>query len=868
MRRLPHPPASPSPRRSLTEGRGRPASRCCATACCISRGSLLVWSLLALATTVLAIACDARWWRRSWWEQQHRHDLAAPLRSAQPAAYRTPPPPPPPRLQAQAQARTHTHAQPQPLATAVATAPSGGSVAPASTSPAALEQSYARLLKTAFHGWYKSFGNVPMDFSPHTPFFGLFAPIDPRACGGALTRIGGDGDGGKFVCVDATLRATTPPRELIVYSLGSNNQFRFEREIVLICPRCHVHMFDCFATGYQPAGKQKLATDKFSRAFGDLTPAQRARVHFHTLCIGPTPRKADPALWRSYSGIMSELKHTSVDMLKIDIEGGEFAVFKDLGLASPRDAKIALAKGVLPRQILLEAHLWSRRDEKRDHKWYDFVRSAYAAGYLPASREDNPACTFCSEFTLIRGSGSGSVSGGAAALAAAAAAPRALTPLAPPGPPVRTLAGAALAARAATGGVPLSDTAWMARPAWVASHIALQEEFRRAPAKAPRAPLVYRPKLHGMGWGNLLHDIAHHVILAAMLKRPFLMSLDVKDPHGVIETLLAPGRIDWRMSGEGSLGGMQFSNAKTLLRTLSGSVDSTAHVQLSCRPTHTKWHDLCGGNSHDGTLDRPLTELDAMPHTVIYSEFSGSIILPLRNSKRFRRWVKENLGTLALDAGGRTGGRGTIALAVRAAFWHLFTPAPRLTELLTPWRAKLGPQYVALHVRSGNMEDGSVGTHPHGDWVARIEACRAASSASHRTVPWLLLTDDVPLAHAAASSNVLVSTVEAGDGFNMANGMHVGKMHLSLHFSAMKKREVAVMSWERCIRDWMLIAEAPGAVLLRNTMASAGTYGRRAAFAAGKVCVGRSLGVKTGGLRSATQLLSCGEAFFKEQCGE
>ena len=76
------------------------------------------------------------------------------------------------------------------------------------------------------------------------------------------------------------------------------------------------------------------------------------------------------------------------------------------------------------------------------------------------------------------------------------------------------------------------------------------------------------------------------------------------------------------------------------------------------------------------------------------------------------------------------------------------------------------------------------------------------------------------------------------------------------------------MSWERCIRDWMLIAEAPGAVLLRNTMASAGTYGRRAAFAAGKVCVGRSLGVQTGGLRSATQLLSCGEAFFKEQCGE
>ena len=143
--------------------------------------------------------------------------------------------------------------------------------------------------------------------------------------------------------------------------------------------------------------------------------------------------------------------------------------------------------------------------------------------------------------------------------------------------------------------------------------------------------------------------------------------------------------------------------------------------------------------------------------------------------------------------------------------------------------------------------------------MGRITECKVRSVAATSAARWLLLTDDVPLAHAAAAAAAtgIITTIEAGDVFTMANGMHVGKMHLSHHEGGAKKAAVATQSWERCLRDWMLIVYAPGAVLLRNTMASAGTYGRRAAFVAGKVC-----GVK----KSAALAVDCGSRFFKEVC--
>ena len=194
---------------------------------------------------------DARWWRRAWWAPEERRTVLALRAAAAPpiaASGALPLLPPPQQLRA---AAPPLHA---------ATPRSGGA-----PSASELKATYATLIDRAFNHWYKSFGNVPMDFEPHTPFFDLFAPVVPSACvSGQLKRVGGDGDGGKFMCVDGALTSPTSGAAsgaakaadtIVVYSLGSNNQFRFERDVVALCPRCDVHMFDCFATNYQPDGK-------------------------------------------------------------------------------------------------------------------------------------------------------------------------------------------------------------------------------------------------------------------------------------------------------------------------------------------------------------------------------------------------------------------------------------------------------------------------------------------------------------------------------------------------------------------------------------------------------------------------------------
>ncbi len=53
---------------------------------------------------------------------------------------------------------------------------------------------------------------------------------------------------------------------------------------------------------------------------------------------------------RRLTTIMRELGHDHIDVLKMDIEGGEFAVLKDL-----------LAGSVRPRQLLVEYHYWGQQ---------------------------------------------------------------------------------------------------------------------------------------------------------------------------------------------------------------------------------------------------------------------------------------------------------------------------------------------------------------------------------------------------------------------------------------------------------------------------------------------------------------------------
>ena len=103
----------------------------------------------------------------------------------------------------------------------------------------------------------------------------------------------------------------------------------------------------------------------------------------------------------------------------------------------------------------------------------------------------------------------------------------------------------------------------------------------------------------------------------------------------------------------------------------------------------------------------PAVSTPAALRYVLYSEYSASFIMPLRNAVLFKGWVADHLGThRSLD---------TIALSVRGAFPHLFRPSPALNAAIAPVRAELAaarggavaeggedgrsPAYVAVHIR-------------------------------------------------------------------------------------------------------------------------------------------------------------------------
>jgi FkbM family methyltransferase len=148
--------------------------------------------------------------------------------------------------------------------------------------------------------------------------------------------------------------------ECVVYSLGSNGQFEFEADITARTD-CHVFVFDC--TSEPPA---RLVD----------------RIHFEKACVGQQdaqnrnlqvrmfPYAKMPSGWggadngatlakvlgsvrmQRYGDLMEKLGHERVHVLKMDIEGAEYAVFADL--LRPEALRRA------PFQISFESHWWHR----------------------------------------------------------------------------------------------------------------------------------------------------------------------------------------------------------------------------------------------------------------------------------------------------------------------------------------------------------------------------------------------------------------------------------------------------------------------------------------------------------------------------
>jgi hypothetical protein len=207
--------------------------------------------------------------------------------------------------------------------------------------------------------------------------FDVMMPAVPEACP-SLQRVGGDEDGGKLIC-GLNHIPNSDQNPCIVYSIGGNNVWSFEEDIVRTT-HCNVFTFDCTVNGEVPA-------------------AIEDRVTFIPFCVGSSSQNADPN-FKSLKDLMLMLNHSHITLLKADIEGYEYDLFNHL--LSEDDLE-------LPEQISFEMHYSSimggldwREREITSGELALFSRNLYDAGYRVISREDNRNCGHCSEFTVVR----------------------------------------------------------------------------------------------------------------------------------------------------------------------------------------------------------------------------------------------------------------------------------------------------------------------------------------------------------------------------------------------------------------------------------------------------------------------------------
>ena len=132
-------------------------------------------------------------------------------------------------------------------------------------------------------------------------------------------------DGHKFACgIDHIIN------QPIVYSFGSNRQIDFETGFLNSRPDAIIHVFELDET-------HMLKPEEFNDS----------RITFHHLGLGPNSDNPQFPL-KMLKDIMIMLNHTYVDVLKVDIEGGEHEWIEK----EP--------PGVLSRvgQLLMEIHLF------------------------------------------------------------------------------------------------------------------------------------------------------------------------------------------------------------------------------------------------------------------------------------------------------------------------------------------------------------------------------------------------------------------------------------------------------------------------------------------------------------------------------
>lgn len=166
-------------------------------------------------------------------------------------------------------------------------------------------------------------------------------------------RIGVTSDGGKWVCMDRF------PRTGIAISVGSNNDFSFERALIDEYGVTAVHTYD--HTSFPPL------------------PHESKNITFFK----------EEVTYAMFPRLVARLRHKPISLFKIDCEGCEYELFNN-GI-------ILRELATRGAQILIEIHFKSAKEVST--LWNKFEK----AGYRVFSKEPNIAFTdgSCVELSLI-----------------------------------------------------------------------------------------------------------------------------------------------------------------------------------------------------------------------------------------------------------------------------------------------------------------------------------------------------------------------------------------------------------------------------------------------------------------------------------
>ncbi|KAA8576137.1 hypothetical protein EYC84_006296 [Monilinia fructicola] len=188
-------------------------------------------------------------------------------------------------------------------------------------------------------------------------------------CPHDIQRIGRLGDGGKWVCgmslyergapapppaasSPSTSQPPAPPREITIYSFGVNDESTFEQEMLTRIPHAQIHAYDFSVARFGP----------------QLTGATSARAHFRKVGLGAADAPSQVPPFYTLQSLMAQNKHAYIDILKMDIEGSEYAALDAfMDFYGERGGELPVG------QVMIELHLVDDQhvDFARFVKWWE-----------------------------------------------------------------------------------------------------------------------------------------------------------------------------------------------------------------------------------------------------------------------------------------------------------------------------------------------------------------------------------------------------------------------------------------------------------------------------------------------------------------